>query len=301
MVTLRQLQNFLVLAEELHFARAAQRLGISQAALSNEIKKLENSIGCQLFDRSDRWMIRLTEAGAIYLRQVKGVPEIMNDAGQLARKASRGENGTISIAVSGLIYAYIDIGQLCRNMLYKYPEVKLRIYDTLVSPATADLVRSGKCDIGFFASSNISQLPENLEFRKLNMIPLSFAIPAAHPLAHKKDLKIQDFKNSHFIFPPAEETPRLRKHFESFFFKHCQCAPLIVHEVAGVNGSLQLVRAGLGIALIPRPLTNLSEKGVVLRDVPIGIDRFVVAAWDEHNSSVVLRNFISMLNYPSGT
>ena len=142
----------------------------------------------------------------------------MEDAGQLARKASRGENGTLSIAVSGLIYTYIDIGQLCRDMLHKYPEVKLRIYDTLVSPATADMVRSGKCDIGFFASSNISQVPENLGFRKLNTIPLSFAIPASHPLAHKKDLKIQDFKNSHFIFPPAEETPRLRNHFESFFF-----------------------------------------------------------------------------------
>ena len=296
MVTLRQLQNFLVLAEELHFARAAQILGISQAALSNEIKKLETSVGCQLFDRSDRWMIKLTEAGTIYLRQVKGVPEIMEDAGQLARKASRGENGTLSIAVSGLIYTYIDIGQLCRNMLHKYPEVKLRIYDTLVSPATADMVRSGKCDIGFFASSNISHVPENLGFRKLNTIPLSFAIPAANPLAHKKDLKIQDLKNSHFIFPPAEETPRLRKHFESFFFKHCQSAPLIVHEVAGVNGSLQLVRAGLGIALIPRPVTNVSEKGVVLRDVPIGIDRFVIAAWDEHNSSMVLRNFISILS-----
>ena len=295
MITLKQIQNFTTLAEELHFARAAQRLGISQAALSNEIKKLENSIGCQLFDRSDRWMIKLTEAGVIYLRQIKNVPELMEESAQLARKAARGETGTLSIAVAGLIYDFVDIGQLCKNMLQKYPEVKIRIYDTLVSPAAASLVRSGKCDISFFATSNISRSLENLSFRKIVDIPLAFAIPATHPLAKKENLKIQDLKNSHFILPPAEEAPRLRSHFDNFFLQHCKSSPLVVHEAAGATGSLQLVAAGLGIALIPCPPARENVKNVVLRHLPLGIDRYTIAAWDENNASRVLRNFIALL------
>ena len=61
MATFKQIRNFLTLAQELHFARAAETLGISQAALSAEIRKLEQDVGCQLFDRSDRWQIRLTD------------------------------------------------------------------------------------------------------------------------------------------------------------------------------------------------------------------------------------------------
>ena len=104
METIKQVQNFIVLAEELHFARAAHRLGISQAALSNEIKKLELQVGCQLIDRSDRWMIKLTDAGNIYLREIKDIPDAIANAGQLSRKASRGETGTLSIGVAGFIY-----------------------------------------------------------------------------------------------------------------------------------------------------------------------------------------------------
>ena len=295
MITLKQLRNFIILSEELHFARAANLLGISQSALSNEIKKLENSVGCQLIDRSDRWMIKLTEAGALYLRQIKNIPDLMSEAAQIARKAARGDTGTLSIGVAGLIYDFVDIGQLCKNMLQKYPDVKIRIYDMLVSPAAISLVRSGKCDISFFASSNISNNLENLNFRKIVDIPLAFAIPANNPLANKKDLTLTDLKYSHFILPPVEEAPRLRKYFENYFLQHCQTAPLIVHEAAGTNGSLQLVSAGLGIALTPHPPAKANLKNVVLRHIPLGIDRFTIAAWDEHNTSKVLHNFIALL------
>jgi predicted DNA-binding protein (UPF0251 family) len=71
MITIKQLQNFLVLSKELHFAKAADKLGMSQAALSKEIQKLEQKIGCELFDRSNKWDIKLTEAGETYLMRSK--------------------------------------------------------------------------------------------------------------------------------------------------------------------------------------------------------------------------------------
>ena len=75
MVSVKQIQNFLVLAETLHFAKAAAKLGISQATLSGEIKKLEKNLGINLFDRSDRWEIKLTVAGETYRNYIKNIPD----------------------------------------------------------------------------------------------------------------------------------------------------------------------------------------------------------------------------------
>ena len=160
-------------------SQAAEKLGISQPTFSKYVKKIESELGMELFDRSTL-PIKLTEAGMIYLRQMKNIPELMEESAQLARKAARGETGTLSIGVAGLIYDFIDIGQLCKNMLQKYPEVKIRIHDTLVSPAAASLVRSGKCDISFFASSNISHSLENLSFKKITTFRLP--LPFRHPI-----------------------------------------------------------------------------------------------------------------------
>ena len=111
MATIKQIRNFLVLAQELHFARAAETLGISQAALSAEIRKLEHDVGCQLFDRSDRWQIRLTDAGAAYLQHISPLPELLDNAREAARRAVRGETGELSIVVANTVYDSLDVGR----------------------------------------------------------------------------------------------------------------------------------------------------------------------------------------------
>ena len=80
MVTLKQIRNFLAVSETLHFARAAEKLGIAPAVLSKEILKMEKTLGFQLFDRSDKRNICLTEAGKSYWETVRHLPEILNNA-----------------------------------------------------------------------------------------------------------------------------------------------------------------------------------------------------------------------------
>lgn len=289
MPTIRQIRNFLLLSSELHFARAAEKLAISQAALSSEIRKLENEIGCQLFDRSDRWQIRLTEAGQAYLQQVSALPDLLANAQESARRAARGETGTLSIAVANAVYDSLDVGAVFQNMLRKYPEVKLKILDYRSSPQVADAIRSGSCDAGLLAYIHGSTSIDGLRSVRVMDSEVAFAFPENHPLAHKPDLTVEELKNCNFIFPPADEAPLLRKHFEEFFLSHCHTLPHIVHEAVGLRAIRQLVRAGLGVALIPY---DQSERKIIFRrDVAHGMRRSIIVAWENGNHSVTLHNF----------
>ena len=150
MATIRQIQHFLVLAKELHFAKSASILGITQATLSSEIKKLENSLGFQLFDRSNKWEISLTAAGENFFAGVTDIPDMLASARQSAAGIAKGEAGVLSIAISDFIYDFFNLGEVCRQMRQHYPQVKLQIHEVLRSPHVAERIRHGKADIGFF-------------------------------------------------------------------------------------------------------------------------------------------------------
>jgi len=293
MATIKQIRNFLVLAEELHFARAAETLEISQAALSAEIRKLEQDVGCQLFDRSDRWQIRLTDAGTAYLQHISPLPELLDNAREAARRAVRGETGELSIVVANTVYDSLDAGRIFRRMHEKYPQVKLKIQDRLSSPQTADLVRCGKFDAGLLAYFHQSSSVDGLRYRKIVDTRIAFAFPASHPLATKKHLKIEDLCNCSFIMPPREEAPLLRKSFDDFFMGKCHMIPQIAHEAVGLHAIRQLVRAGLGVSLIP---VDNREKRIVFRpELVSGLQRSIIIAWDGNDHSNALRNFISLV------
>lgn len=292
MATLKQIHDFLLLAEELHFARAAEKLGISQAALSLEVRKLERSLGAQLFDRSDRWKIRLTEAGHAYFNRIGPLPELMKSAREAARRASRGEEGKLSVILSNAVYDAFDVGALFRRMFQRYPGVKLKIQDRLSSPQAAEMVRSGECDVGIFAYIHHASTLDGLRYIRIMESDIALALPARHPLAGKADLGFDDLRHCGFIFPAREEMPVLRRLFEEYFMAHCHTLPVIEHEAVGFRAIRQLVAAGLGVALVPgdRP-----DRNIVFRELPDGLRRSIVAAWDGGNHSPALRNFLSLI------
>jgi DNA-binding transcriptional LysR family regulator len=292
MITIKQIHNFLVLAEELHFARAAEKLMISQAALSMEIKKLESSLGCKLLDRSDRWQIRLTDAGTAYFQQIRLLPQIMDKALDAARRAERGESGKLSVVVANVVYDSFDVGALFQKMFQKYPQVKLQIQDRLASPQVAELVRSGQCDAGLMAVIHGTDMTSGLRQIKIMDSRICFALPPAHPLAHKADLKLEDLRECNFIFPPKAEAPLMRQNFENFFLRELKTTPVIAHEAVGLRAIKQLVRAGLGVAMIPYDPT---EKEVVFRHIRHNMTRSISAVWDESNHSAALRNFLALI------
>ena len=111
MATFRQIEIFLTLADELHFGRTAERLKITQAALSKDISALEKSVGCRLFDRTDKWNIRLTSAGKAYREEIKILPDRLSLATERAKQAERGESGMLTIAVANIVYSYLFLSR----------------------------------------------------------------------------------------------------------------------------------------------------------------------------------------------
>lgn len=296
MATIRQIEIFLHLAQVLHFNRAAEELGISQAALSKEIGKLEKSLGCQLFDRSDRWAIRLSSAGRAYQTAVATLPEMLNSAHQLALRAARGESGELSVAIANLMYDYLQLEDVLRAMHEKYPEVKIIIRDSLSSPLVYEQVKSGQVDIGFMAINNNTHYAEELRKIKLMELPMNLAFPKNHPLASKQDLRLSDLVNCNFILPPMQQAPWLRKNFEDIFFKHCGKLPLVEQEALGIRATRQLVAAGLGIGVMVQPPVDHPRDSVIYRSLLPDFKRVIVAAWADSNQSQTLKNFVRLLN-----
>lgn len=295
MATIREIEIFLKLAEELHFGRTAVQLGITQAALSKEIGKLETSLDCRLFDRSDKWHIQLTAAGKAYLQEIKSLPMLLNNAREHAQQASRGESGTLVISVANLVYDHLHLGDILRKMHEKYPAVKLMVRDCQNSPQVYGQVLSGQTDIGFLAVNNLSNMEQGLQQFKLLELPISLAVPGNHQLAQKDYLRITDLKNVNFILPPAKNVPWLRQQFDEYFFEHCGSYPVVEQEALGLRAIRQLVSAGLGIGLTVKPGTIDKRENIVYKDSDFELKRIVIAAWNENTQSRALKNFLRIL------
>lgn len=296
MITLNQLKNFLFLAETLHFARAAQKLGITQAALSRDIKKLETEIGCQLFDRSDKWNITLTAAGQTYYEKLKDFPKMLDNARTEAWKAARGETGTLRIMIHPSVYNQVDMSLVFQRMLAKWPEVRLKIKDA-ISNMAATALNNGECDVAFYSTTYFSR-NTNIHFKTKEMFttPFVLAIPVNHRLAEKENISVTDLSNCRFILPPSEDAPEFRQHLENMLIKQGHFYPIVAQEARGPMATQNLVAASLGIGIVPATFRNAFPEKIVFRDLPFKAERTVVAAWLDNNTAPALQNFLSILN-----
>ncbi|MBE6356718.1 MAG: LysR family transcriptional regulator [Lentisphaerae bacterium] len=295
MISLTQIQHFSVLAKTLHFAKAASQLEISQATLSCEIKKMEKSLGFQLFDRANKWNIKLTAAGQSYYDGVKNIPYDISRAYDNAVKSARGESGHISIAVNNIVYDYINLGEICKKMKILYPEVHIRIFDMPMGQKRFEYLINGKVDLALFAGSTNLIMPEG--FCTKNIMPLNFAlaIPGSSRLAKMENITVEALKQTHFVLPPREEAPNLRRTLDEIFMEHCNSLPIVAQEVIGYHATLQFVEAGLGVGFVFMRRNNPLPEQVVLRELPIRTDRSLLAGFQEHINSPVINNFLRIL------
>lgn len=300
MTTIKQLRHFLVLSEELHFARAAEKLGISQATLSNEIKKLETALNFQLFDRSNRWEITLTDAGKSYWAAVKNIPAILSEAQQDAKKIARGHAGTLSIGISYFCYAYFDLGKICRRMQEYYPEVKLKIYDMLRPKDVVKALSDGQFDVGFImVAPDDTETLSKFYCKKLCPIELKLCVPRKHPLAKKKDLTATDLRNCRFILPPREEIPSIHNKLADYLYEHCGTLPMIKMEVMGFQGISKMISAGLGAGFLPSQMVA-GDANITVKDPPFPLVRHLHAACDINSNNLVVKKFMNLLSAEQG-
>lgn len=293
---LRHLRCFVVLAEELHFTRAAERLHIEQSPLSRTIKELEDELGVLLFDR-DRRGTRLTQAGEVFLQDVHRVFSTLELARENVKAVSSGYLGILRIAVpSGCIGPRLSTFLArCRE---EDPAVEIRLTEVSLATQLRGL-RSGRFNLGFAYTAEVG---DGIIAEPIWVDSVVVAVAARHPLLVHKQIPLEDL----IRYPLVVADRRLFGNWD------CEVGQLLrdaavklnVEYVASVDMMLTLVAAGYGVGfasaarigvlnrpdIVIRPLAtpNVIHTTYLLRpesdtDTPaaISLDRFIARLHEE--------------------
>ncbi|WP_348765173.1 LysR family transcriptional regulator [uncultured Salinisphaera sp.] len=294
MIELRQLRQFVAVAEELHFHRAARRLNMSQPPLSAAIKRIEDEVGEALVVRGQRENL-LTAAGAAFAEQARQTLAAAERCVPAARAAAAGQTGRLRIGYVGSAM-YGRLPAAVRAFRRAWPQVRV----DLIEETTAGQIRA----LHEQALDLAVVLPPLADDRHLILQAfdrdrLAIAVPAEHPLAGKADLSVADLATEAFVFWPGHEG----RGFFRRAFDLCHAAgfePDIVQEARQIHGVIALVAAEAGVAIAPASMASVRSNEVhyrVLDGDPAAVFELAVARRGDCDSPVV-SNFLHGVQQP---
>jgi DNA-binding transcriptional LysR family regulator len=286
---LRHIRYFLAVAEERHFTRAAARVGIGQPPLSQQIKDLEEEVGAALFRRLAHGA-ELTEAGKAFLAGVKEMPTTAARATTAARRAARGETGSLRVGFTSTATFNVAVPSAIRTFRRAYPD----IYLTLEEANTIQLItglREGTLDAVFLRPGTAGT--EDLQLRRLSEDPMVVALPKRHPAAARKEIDLEMLKDDPFLLFPREIAPALY----DTIIDACRTAgfePIIGLVAPHMASIVNLVAAEIGVTIVPASLKQLRVTGVAYRQIAGQSPTTQLAlAHRRGETSPVVRNFIA--------
>ncbi len=286
---LRQLRQFIAVAEHLHFGRAAAALHISQPPLSRSIQDLEAKLGAKLLERSRR-KVELTAAGAWYLEEARQVLVRLERAGRSVAERSAGGTGALRIGFV-TIADYSVLPGLLSRFKAAYPGVSLALRE-LVTESQLEALGAGDLDLGFV----LPPLPaRDVDSITVNREPLVVALPGRHALARERGpLGVRALAEEPFVMVPAN----LARGLSEVVLGVCAragFAPRIAQEAVQMQTVVSLVSSELGVAIVPASLLNLRRSGVVYRPVRDRHPRIELRlAWRRDARSVPLARFVEL-------
>lgn len=262
LVELRLWRQFLAVAEELHFGRAAQRLHMTQPPLTQAVAQLERLLGVRLFERTKR-SVRLTAAGAALAPQARELLARAQALPAQARAAADGEQGRLRLAFVSTV-GFSLLPEWVRAFRARQPKVQLELIEATGDVQLAALER-GEIDAGFMLHSP-GFAPAGLTHLRIGGEPLVLAMPQAHPLASQSRLALPALLREPLVMFPRRILPSL--HDALFGMYHSAGRePLIAQEAIQMQTIVNLVSAGLGLAWVPRSVREFQRSGVVYRQL----------------------------------
>lgn len=258
---LRHLRYFIAVAEELHFGRAAEQLGISQPPLSQQIQALEEEIGARLLERTNR-RVELTEAGRLFLDESRQVLAQVDKAVQLARRAQRGELGELKVGFTSSAPFTSTVPRSIHAFRQAYPDVHLELHE-MSSAETVKALLEDRLQVGVIRPL---ALPDNLLAVELFREPLVAVLRADHPLAagSAEGLDIAAMAEEPFVFFPRTFGTGLYDQLIALT-REAGFSPRIAQEASEAMTIIGLVSAGLGVSVLPASFRRTRVEGVVYR------------------------------------
>ena len=253
---IRQLECFVAVAEELHFRRASEGLGLSQSALSERVSALEHDLGARLFFRTTR-QVSLTQAGSEFLQDAK---RILSDIDRsVANVRHSADSDLHHIRVSGVDEA---ISMLLPRALLAFrqtdPKVHVQILEISSSEQHSQELITHRTDVAFVRTQ---QEDEFITSELLHRQPILVVLADSNPLSSSRSLSTSDIADQPIVGYPKHARPILHEALWSGFRK-IGTQPNIVCEIIDKSTLLQFVAHGLGIALVPAWVKNIAPSGV---------------------------------------
>ncbi len=254
---LRHLRAFVTLAEELHFGRAAERLGIAQPPLSMQIQGLEATLGVRLFNRSRRH-VELTEAGRLFLPEAKATLAQAERARQTAQRAARGEMGELNIGFTGSAPFNIALPKIISRFRQRWPDLLMRLREMSTFDQIGALAE-GELDVGFVRPSLVERR-DNIALHTVLNERLLAVVPADHPLAGQDSISIGDLAGDSFILHPRQIGTGLYDKVMDLCAR-AGFRPQVVLEAHQMSTIVSLTAAGVGVSIAPEAMSSIHVEG----------------------------------------
>jgi len=289
----RLLTQFVAVAEELNFGRAAVRVHMAQSPLSQAIRRLEQNLGAQLFVRTKR-SVSLTAAGEVLLRQAKAMLRAEHATISMVRRAEEAGAGRLAVGFVGTV-AYGVVPRLLWSFRRAHPGVQLDISEMTTMNQLLSL-KAGQLDLGMVRLP----LPDEpgIITRTIETDRFGLAVPTSSPWAARRTIALADLRNESFVAYSHDRVPILHSHGVSMCLEE-GFYPNIVCEAWQASSILSFVAAGVGLALIPWHISELRHAGVTYRPLSRRSPNTrleIVAMWREDNRSPALDLFIDRLD-----
>jgi DNA-binding transcriptional LysR family regulator len=285
---LRYLEQFVTVAEELNFTRAAARLNVTQPPLSVQIRKLEQMMGVQLFERDNR-NVELTEAGRLFLDRARQLLRLADQSVEMAQRAARGEIGHISVAYTNPA-GFLVFPHVIPMFTKMRPDVHLTFHDLRIPQQIEKLGRK-ELDIGFV------WLPipaEEFDIHVLATQRFIAILPSDYQDASPRAIGVRELSGKPMVLIRRALDPESFGQIEKLF-KTSKSRLSVAYELETLPSVLGFVAMGCGCSILPEYVKGLSREGVIYRDLKSPNTIKQLAVVKRKDASPLVRDFYNLI------
>lgn len=249
-ISLRRLEYFVAIAEELHFGRAAERLHVAQPALSQQVRQLESDLGLTLFERTTR-RVALTPDGESFLRHARGLLVAADGVARAAEEIRGGARGRLRLAfVDSTAYEFVP--RFLHRFREVWPDAEIELH-TMSSDDQARAIVAGEVDLGIARAVPARQPIDSAVIGRDRLV---VAVPSSHAVAGQRSVRLRRLRDDTFVGFARDRSPSLHAEIRAMLAGHdIQYDPAI--EATEYTTIVGLVAAGEGVALVPASIRHL--------------------------------------------
>lgn len=284
-----QLQYFITLADQEHYTKASQLLGITQPTLSKSISNLEDEIGVKLFEKIGRNVV-LTDCGKIFLESARSATAIIHDGVYKMKMIESDVKGELSIG-----HMYLQGNQYLSKFIKGYRTMYEDLlpvfhFDYNLSTGVIEGIKDDTYDVGFcFKEEDIN----GIEFIPVLIDKMVLVVPKGHPLSKFEAINMADVVEYPFVFYNKKS---VLHNVTEDYFRSVKKYPTISGTVKEVSTLLELVKSGMGIGIIPKSIAEGVDEVVTVELLKVSTQRVIYFAYaNDKYLSPAVRRFVNYM------